>query len=162
MTLASRVRAGAAALHHFAWKAARRRASSRATGRASSRAPGHPPGPYSGRAQAVRPAPTRPSIRPQTHAPPVSDREVIVMTVPPREEIVAQLAEILHEVAGVVPAEVTEEKSLVEELDVDSLAMAEVIVVAEERFGIALPEEEMKDMRRVLDIVLRVEKQLAS
>ncbi|SEC04289.1 acyl carrier protein [Streptomyces sp. 2224.1] len=84
------------------------------------------------------------------------------MTVPPREEIVAQLAEILHEVAGVLPAEVTEEKSLVEELDVDSLAMAEVIVVAEERFGIELPEEEMKDLRTVLDIVIRVEKQAAS
>ncbi|WP_336047396.1 acyl carrier protein [Streptomyces sp. CA2R101] len=85
-----------------------------------------------------------------------------VPTVPTREEIVAQLAEILHEVAGVVPAEVTEEKSLVEELDVDSLAMAEVIVVAEERFGVELPEEEMKGMRTVLDIVIRVEKQAAS
>ncbi|GGU59457.1 acyl carrier protein [Streptomyces albospinus] len=79
-----------------------------------------------------------------------------------REEIVAQLAEILNEVAGVVPAEVTEEKSLVEELDVDSLAMAEVIVVAEERFGIELPEEEMKDMHTVSDMVIRVEKRLAS
>ncbi|MGD3105439.1 acyl carrier protein [Streptomyces sp. YGL11-2] len=79
-----------------------------------------------------------------------------------REEIVAQLAEILNEVAGVVPAEVTEEKSLVEELDVDSLAMAEVIVVAEERFGVELPEEEMKDMHTVLDMVIRVEKRLAS
>ncbi|MEU6326277.1 acyl carrier protein [Streptomyces sp. NPDC047049] len=85
-----------------------------------------------------------------------------VPTVPTREEIVAQLAEILHEVAGVVPAEVTEEKYLVEELDVDSLAMAEVIVVAEERFGVELPEEEMKGMRTVLDIVIRVEKQAAS
>ncbi|QHC20177.1 acyl carrier protein [Streptomyces sp. GS7] len=79
-----------------------------------------------------------------------------------REEIVAQLAEILNEVAGVVPTEVTEEKSLVEELDVDSLAMAEVIVVAEERFGVELPEEEMKDMHTVLDMVIRVEKRLAS
>ncbi|WP_043265118.1 acyl carrier protein [Streptomyces sp. CT34] len=79
-----------------------------------------------------------------------------------REEIVAQLAEILNEVAGVVPADVAEEKSLVEELDVDSLAMAEVIVVAEERFGVELPEEEMKDMRTVSDMVIRVEKRLAS
>ncbi|BDH08971.1 hypothetical protein HOK021_01500 [Streptomyces hygroscopicus] len=107
------------------------------------------------------PAPHGPGPCPR-HVPPVFHREVTVMTVPTREEIVAQLAEILHEVAGVVPATVTEEKSLVEELDVDSLAMAEVVVVAEERFGIALPEEEMKDMRTVLDIVIRVEKQLAS
>ncbi|MFB7635692.1 acyl carrier protein [Streptomyces sp. NPDC056149] len=79
-----------------------------------------------------------------------------------REAIVGQLAEILNEVAGVVPAEVTEEKSLVEELDVDSLAMAEVIVIAEERFGIELPEEEMTDLHTVLDLVIRVEKRLAS
>ncbi|MFE6686118.1 acyl carrier protein [Streptomyces sp. NPDC057743] len=79
-----------------------------------------------------------------------------------REAIVGQLAEILNEVAGVVPAEVTEEKSLVEELDVDSLAMAEVIVIAEERFGIELPEEEMTDLHTVQDLVIRVEKRLAS
>ncbi|MFK0288961.1 acyl carrier protein [Streptomyces sp. NPDC090442] len=79
-----------------------------------------------------------------------------------REAIVGQLAEILNEVAGVVPAEVTAEKSLVEELDVDSLAMAEVIVIAEERFGIELPEEEMTDLHTVLDLVIRVEKRLAS
>ncbi|MEW1657456.1 acyl carrier protein [Streptomyces sp. NPDC057555] len=79
-----------------------------------------------------------------------------------REEIVGQLAEILHEVAGVVPADVTEEKSLVEELDVDSLAMAEVIVIAEERFGIELPEEEMTDLHTVADLVLCVEKRLGS
>ncbi|MFJ5679995.1 acyl carrier protein [Streptomyces sp. NPDC093097] len=79
-----------------------------------------------------------------------------------REEIVGKLAEILHEVAGVVPADVTEEKSLVEELDVDSLAMAEVIVIAEERFGIELPEEEMTDLHTVADLALCVEKRLGS
>ncbi|KAA6214905.1 acyl carrier protein [Streptomyces albofaciens JCM 4342] len=79
-----------------------------------------------------------------------------------REEIITGLAEILNEVADVEPAEVTEEKAFIEDLDVDSLAMVEVIVAAEERFGVSLPEEELKELRLVSDIVLRIEKQLTA
>ncbi|CAM5453747.1 MULTISPECIES: acyl carrier protein [Streptomyces] len=79
-----------------------------------------------------------------------------------REEIIAGLAEILNEVADVEPAEVSEEKAFIEDLDVDSLAMVEVIVAVEERFGVSLPEEELKELRLVSDIVLRVEKQLTA
>ncbi|MET9570345.1 acyl carrier protein [Streptomyces virginiae] len=78
-----------------------------------------------------------------------------------REEIISGLAEILNEVADVEPADVTEEKSFIDDLDVDSLAMVEVIVAAEERFGVSLPEEELKELRLVCDIVIRIEKQLA-
>ncbi|WP_031064200.1 acyl carrier protein [Streptomyces sp. NRRL WC-3742] len=77
-----------------------------------------------------------------------------------REEIVTALAEILNEVADTDPALVTEDKSFVEDLDVDSLAMVEVIVAAEERFDIQLPEEELKELRLVSDVVVRIEKQL--
>ncbi|WP_424890427.1 acyl carrier protein [Streptomyces sp. XH2] len=77
-----------------------------------------------------------------------------------REEIIAGLAEILNEVADVEPANVTEEKSFIEDLDVDSLAMVEVIVSTEERFGVRLPEEELKELRLVSDVVTRIEKQL--
>ncbi|MDX3128461.1 acyl carrier protein [Streptomyces europaeiscabiei] len=79
-----------------------------------------------------------------------------------REEIVSGLAEILNEVADVDPADVSEEKSFTDDLDVDSLAMVEVIVSAEERFSVQLPEEELKDLRLVSDVVLRIEKQLVS
>ncbi|KOG48521.1 acyl carrier protein [Streptomyces avidinii] len=78
-----------------------------------------------------------------------------------REEIISGLAEILNEVADVEPADVTEEKHFIDDLDVDSLAMVEVIVAAEERFGVTLPEEELKELQLVSDIVIRIEKQLA-
>lgn len=78
-----------------------------------------------------------------------------------REQIVAGFAEILNEVADVEPADVTEEKSLNDELDVDSLAMVEIIVAVEERFEVQLPEEELKELRLVSDVVGRIEKQLA-
>jgi acyl carrier protein len=68
-------------------------------------------------------------------------------------EIQNGLAEILHEVAGVVPENVTPDKSFVDDLDVDSLSMVEVVVAAEERFGVKIPDDEVKNLRTVGDAV---------
>jgi acyl carrier protein len=68
-----------------------------------------------------------------------------------REEVVAGLAEILEEVAGVDPADVSEEKSFTEELDVDSLSMVEVVVAAEEKFGVKIPDDEVQNLKTVGD-----------
>jgi acyl carrier protein len=70
-----------------------------------------------------------------------------------REEIVAGLAEILEEVAGVKPADVSEEKSFTEDLDVDSLSMVEVVVAAEERFGVKIPDDQVQNLKTVGDAV---------
>jgi acyl carrier protein len=70
-----------------------------------------------------------------------------------REEIVAGLAEILEEVAGVKPADVSEEKSFTEDLDVDSLSMVEVVVAAEEKFGVKIPDDKVQDLKTVGDAV---------
>ena len=76
-----------------------------------------------------------------------------------REEVIAGLAEILDEVAGVDPADVSEEKSFTEELDVDSLSMVEVVVAAEEKFGVTIPDDEVKNLKTVGDAVGYIEKQ---
>jgi len=68
-----------------------------------------------------------------------------------REEVIAGLAEILEEVAGVDPADVSEEKSFTEELDVDSLSMVEVVVAAEEKFGVKIPDDEVQNLKTVGD-----------
>ncbi len=68
-----------------------------------------------------------------------------------REEVIAGLAEILEEVAGVDPADVTEGKSFTEELDVDSLSMVEVVVAAEEKFGVKIPDDEVQNLKTVGD-----------
>jgi acyl carrier protein len=70
-----------------------------------------------------------------------------------RDEIVAGLAEILEEVAGVNPDDVSEDKSFVEDLDVDSLSMVEVVVAAEERFNVKIPDETVQDLKTVGDAV---------
>ena len=70
-----------------------------------------------------------------------------------REEITAGLAEILEEVAGVNPDDVAEEKSFTEDLDVDSLSMVEVVVAAEEKFGVKIPDDEVQNLKTVGDAV---------
>ena len=70
-----------------------------------------------------------------------------------REEVVTGLAEILEEVAGVNPDDVTEEKSFTEDLDVDSLSMVEVVVAAEERFSVKIPDDEVQKLKTVGDAV---------
>ena len=68
-----------------------------------------------------------------------------------KDEIVAGLAEILEEVAGVNPDDVTEDKSFTEDLDVDSLSMVEVVVAAEEKFGVKVPDDEVQNLKTVGD-----------
>ena len=70
-----------------------------------------------------------------------------------REEISSGLAEILEEVAGVNPDDVSEEKSFTEDLDVDSLSMVEVVVAAEERFSVKIPDDEVQKLKTVGDAV---------
>ena len=70
-----------------------------------------------------------------------------------RAEITSGLAEILEEVAGVNPDDVTEEKSFTEDLDVDSLSMVEVVVAAEERFSVKIPDDEVQKLKTVGDAV---------
>ena len=70
-----------------------------------------------------------------------------------REEITTGLGEILEEVAGVNPSDVSEEKSFTEDLDVDSLSMVEVVVAAEERFSVKIPDDEVQKLKTVGDAV---------
>ena len=69
------------------------------------------------------------------------------------EEIRAQLAELVNEVAGVPVEDVQLDKSFVDDLDVDSLAMVEIIVGCEEKFGVTIPDEEVKNLKTVGDAV---------
>jgi acyl carrier protein len=76
------------------------------------------------------------------------------------EEIRAQLAELVNDVAGVPVEEVQLDKSFVEDLDVDSLAMVEILVGCEEKFGVTIPDEESKNLKTVGDAVAFIEAHL--
>ena len=74
-----------------------------------------------------------------------------------RAEITSGLAEILEEVAGVNPDDVAEQKSFTDDLDVDSLSMVEVVVAAEEKFGVKIPDNEVQNLKTVGDAVSYIE-----
>ena len=73
------------------------------------------------------------------------------------EEIRAQLAELVNDVAGVPVEDVQLDKSFVDDLDVDSLAMVEIIVGCEDAFGVTIPDEESKNLKTVGDAVAYIE-----
>ena len=69
------------------------------------------------------------------------------------QEILAGLAEIIDEVAGVPAAEVTPEKTFVDDLDIDSLSMVEIAVAAQDKFGVEIPDDRLKDLKTVQDVI---------
>ena len=73
------------------------------------------------------------------------------------EEIRSSLADIVNEVAGIPAEDVQMDKSFVDDLDVDSLSMVEVVVAAEEQFGVKIPDEEVKNLKTVGDAVAFIE-----
>ncbi len=69
------------------------------------------------------------------------------------EEIEQELAAIVEEIAGVAAADVTPEKSFVDDLDIDSLSMVEIAVQAEDKFGVKIPDDELANLKTVGDAV---------
>ncbi len=112
------------------------------------------------RAVVRRPGRHRPVVRTATHhRPPQAAhprrREGPMATT---EEIRADLADIVNEVAGVDADDVQLDKSFVDDLDVDSLSMVEVVVAAEEKFGVTIPDDEVKNLKTVGDAVAFIER----
>jgi acyl carrier protein len=68
-------------------------------------------------------------------------------------DVLAGLKEIVEEVAGVSASQIELDKNFTEDLDVDSLSMVEVVVAAEERFGVKIPDESVTDLATVGDAV---------
>jgi acyl carrier protein len=77
------------------------------------------------------------------------------------EEIRSSLADIVNEVAGIPAEDVQLDKSFTDDLDVDSLSMVEVVVEAEERFDVKIPDDEVKNLKTVGDAVAFIERNQA-
>ena len=73
------------------------------------------------------------------------------------EEIRTDLAEIVNEITGIPADDVQLEKSFTDDLDVDSLSMVEVVVAAEEKFGVTIPDDQVKNLKTVGDAVSFIE-----
>jgi len=70
-----------------------------------------------------------------------------------KSEVLEGLTEIIVEETG-LPAEAVDlDKSLVDDLDIDSLSMMTIVTLAEEKFEIRFPDEAVKTLATVDDAV---------
>lgn len=74
------------------------------------------------------------------------------------QEILAGLGEIVEEIVGTEPSEVTPEKSFVDDLDIDSLSMVEIAVAAQDKFGVEIPDDQLKDLKTVQEVINYIQK----
>ncbi len=76
-------------------------------------------------------------------------------------EILEGLASIVNEVAGTPVADITPDKAFIDDLDIDSLSMVEVVMACEDKFGVSIPDGEVKNLKTVGDAVTYIEKNQA-
>ena len=69
------------------------------------------------------------------------------------QEILDGLGEIIDEVACVPADQVTPDKTFVDDLDIDSLSMVEIAVAAQDKFGVEIPDDQLKDLKTVQDVI---------
>ncbi|GAA4702309.1 acyl carrier protein [Promicromonospora umidemergens] len=69
------------------------------------------------------------------------------------QEILEGLAEIVAEETGLDQADILLEKSFTDDLDIDSLSMMTIVTHAEDKFGVRIPDEEVKNLATVGDAV---------
>ncbi len=68
-------------------------------------------------------------------------------------EILAGLAEIVNEETGLAVEAVEPNKSFTDDLDIDSISMMTIVVNAEKKFGVKIPDDDVKDLVTVQDAV---------
>lgn len=73
-----------------------------------------------------------------------------------------EVIDIVVEQLGIDEADVSSEKSFVEDLNADSLDLTELIMTFEERFGFEISEEEAEKLKTVGDVVEYIKKKKES
>lgn len=69
------------------------------------------------------------------------------------DEVLAGLAELINDETGIAPDQVTLEKSFTDDLDIDSISMMTIVVNAEEKFDVKIPDDEVKNLTTVGEAV---------
>ncbi|GAA4242691.1 meromycolate extension acyl carrier protein AcpM [Actinomadura meridiana] len=68
-------------------------------------------------------------------------------------QILDGLAVIIDDIVGIDKSEVTPEKNFIDDLDIDSLSMVEIAVAAQDEFGVEIPDDELRNLKTVKDVV---------
>jgi acyl carrier protein len=75
-----------------------------------------------------------------------------------KQDIFASFAETIEDFSGVPADDVTLTADLVDDLGIDSLTMVEIIVSAQEKFSIEIPDADLMYLKTVQDIVSYVDR----
>lgn len=70
-----------------------------------------------------------------------------------RDEFAAKLAELVQELSGIDAARVSEDARLIDDLDLDSIAVAEVATAIQERFGVPVSDGVIETFKTIGDII---------
>lgn len=70
-----------------------------------------------------------------------------------KEDILAGLADLINEETGISADQVELGKSFTDDLDIDSISMMTIVVNAEEKFDVKIPDDEVKNLLTVQDAV---------
>ena len=69
------------------------------------------------------------------------------------EEVLAGLAELINDETGISADQVSLKKSFTDDLDIDSISMMTIVVNAEEKFDVKIPDDEVKNLTTVGEAV---------
>ena len=78
------------------------------------------------------------------------------------DQLLNDLREIVNEVTGTPSDKVVPEASFGDDLDIDSLSMVEVIVAAEEKFNVRIPDDDAAKLSTVGDAMSYIKNAQAS
>ena len=78
-----------------------------------------------------------------------------------KDEVLAGLADLVNDETGIATENVQLEKSFTDDLDIDSISMMTIVVNAEEKFDVKIPDEEVKNLNTVGDAVTYISTQQA-
>jgi acyl carrier protein len=70
-----------------------------------------------------------------------------------QEEVLAGLAEIVTGETGIATEAIQLDKSFTDDLDIDSISMMTIVINAEDKFSVKIPDDEVKNLLTVGDAV---------
>ena len=77
------------------------------------------------------------------------------------EALLHEIVQIISDTAGIAEEEITPGKSLAEDLDIESLPLAELTIRLEAEYKIDISDEEIVEARTVQDVIDLVQEKVA-
>ncbi|WP_331726083.1 acyl carrier protein [Streptomyces sp. NBC_00470] len=74
------------------------------------------------------------------------------------DEILTELARIIEEITEIPAVEVTPDKHFINDLDIDSLCLVEVLAMSEAAFDIDVKDDEREKLNTVGDVITEIQK----